>query len=607
MARREASAVPATLEPGAGAGIAVHDAELRELVRSPSLTGVDVAAGAREALATGRPVLDRPLTGGGRAWLASWYPLEAGMVGCVAVDVTEHDAAEARLLASRDRLEHAERLAGLGSWDWDARRNAWRWAEPLYGFAGLDPEAGPPDWEPWLASVAPENREAPREALRGALREGRPFDVLFRQRRPDASQRIVRSRGAPLHAADGTLLGIEGFAQDVTELQRAADHQRAVAALGQAALAGLPLPELTERATEIVAATLELDHVSVLEVVPAGDRLLLRAGLGWPPEQIGTREAEVGHESHAGYTLLAGEPVVVEDWAAERRFRQPSVLAGAGVRSGACVIVGDPRAPYGALAAHSLRPGAVGPEHVAFLRAVANVLDSAVARLRAEHEIAEQAAARGRLVAQALDAEDRTRRQISELLHDGPLQDLLALEQQLRRLESPSEHLGRARAGVARAIAGVREIMVDLHPVTPEGAGLESALGAVADQQARLGGFACEVSIEAEAGGVRDDLVLVLARELLVNAAKHADASHVRVGVRRTADAVLLEVADDGGGIPEGRLGAALREGHIGLASSIQRVEAVGGTLTLSPTPGGGTRAAVSLPVDDAGGAAPVP
>ena len=70
----------------------------------------------------------------------------------------------------------------------------------------------------------------------------------------------------------------------------------------------------------------------------------------------------------------------------------------------------------------------------------------------------------------------------------------------------------------------------------------------------------------------------------------------MRVSVQRTADAILLEVADDGAGIPDGRLGAALHEGHIGLASSIQRVEAVGGTLTLSP-PAGGLAAAVMLPV----------
>jgi signal transduction histidine kinase/PAS domain-containing protein len=597
--RPEASALVSTLEPGAPVGVAVHDDQLRELLRSPSLDDVGVEGGARQVLATGRALTGIELTGAGRAWVGSWYPLErAGrrLVATVAVDVTEHDAAEARLRASRGRLDRAQELAGLGSYAWDARRNAWTWSEELFRLAGLDPAGGPPDWEVWLATVAPEHRQAVREAVRAAIREGRPFDLHFRQRRPDASQRILRSRGGPVYGPGGGLNGIEGFAQDVTELKRAEDHQRAVAALGQAALGGLPLAELMERATEIVAATLELDHVSVFEVMPGGGRLVLRAGLGWPLEQIGTREAEVGRASHAGYTRLVGEPVVVEDWTREQRFRQPDVLAAAGVRSGASVVIGDPVAPYGTLAAHSVHAGAVGPEHVMFLQAVANVLDSAVTRLRAEEEIAKQAAARGRLVAQALDAEERTRREISELLHDGPLQDLLTLNQELLRLEDDGRHLDRARAGIARAIDALRELMVDLHPVAFEVAGLESALGAVADQQARQGDFTCELDIDPSAGGVRDDLVIALARELLTNAAKHAGASRVSVRVRRADGGILLEVADDGDGIPEGRLADALREGHIGLASSIQRVEAVGGTLTLSPVPGGGTSVAATLP-----------
>jgi len=489
-----ASAVLSTLAPGSAVGVAVHDDALHELLRSPSLAGVDVEAGVRRALETGLAETGVELTGGGRSWVGGWYPLEGGLVATVAIDVTEHEAAAARLYASRERLDRAQALAGLGSWAWDARRNAWTWSDELFRMAGLDPGSGAPDWEPWLATVAAEGREAVRAAFRAAV-HGEPFDVHFRQRRPDGTQRIVRSRGGPVHAADGTLIGIAGFAQDVTELKQAEDHQRAVAALGQAALAGLPVDDLGDRAAEVIA---------ILDA---------------------------------------------------------------------------------------------GPEHEAFHQAIANVLDSAGVRLRAEAEIAEQAAARGRLVAQALDAEDRTRREISELLHDGPLQDLLALNQALLRLDAPGEHLERARGGIGRAITSLREIMVDLHPVAFEVAGLESTLGAVVEQQARHGDFACEIQIDPAAGGLRDDLVIALVRELLINAAKHADASSVRVELRRTADAILLEVADDGAGIPEGRLPAALREGHIGLASSTQRVEAVGGTLTVSPAPGGGTAIAITLPV----------
>jgi two-component system NarL family sensor kinase len=95
---------------------------------------------------------------------------------------------------------------------------------------------------------------------------------------------------------------------------------------------------------------------------------------------------------------------------------------------------------------------------------------------------------------------------------------------------------------------------------------------------------------------VRDELILSLARELLVNAAKHAGATHVDVAVRRSGDRLVLEVADDGAGIPDGRLDAAVRDGHIGLASSRQRVEAVGGRLVVVTALGTGTRVTAMLP-----------
>jgi len=605
--RPEAAALFAALETGAPVAVAVYDETLKPLLVSPSLpAGLDgeLAAGAREVLSTRGSRAGVELAAEGRAWLASWYPLDrAGrrLAAAVLLDVTERDAAAAALRESRERLAAAQRLARLGSFAWDAVHDEWAWSEQLFRLAGLDPAAGPPDWEAWFASVAPDSRQRVRDATVEAIRDGRPFDVYFSQRRPDESQRTLRAKGNAIPGPDGRPVGIEGFAQDVTELHRAEAQQRAVAALGQAALGGLPVGELMERATEIVAATLELDHVSVLELEPGGERLVLRAGLGWPAEQIGTREAEVGRASHAGYTMLAGEAVVIEDWLTEDRFTQPAILAAAGVRSGACVIIGEPGTTYGTLAAHSRHPGRVAAGHVAFLGAVANVLASAVGRLRAEAEIAEQAAARGRLVAQALDAEDRTRRGISEMLHDGPLQDLLALNQELLRLEAPGElperHLTRAQTGITRAIRRLREVMVDLHPVAFDVGGLESALGVVAHQLARQGRFACDVEVQPDAGGHRDELVIALARELLTNAARHAAATRVHVVVRHSGEAVVLEIADDGAGIPEGRLRTALTEGHIGIASSLQRVEAVGGTLRIGPGPDGGTTAVAVLPL----------
>ena len=69
------------------------------------------------------------------------------------------------------------------------------------------------------------------------------------------------------------------------------------------------------------------------------------------------------------------------------------------------------------------------------------------------------------------------------------------------------------------------------------------------------------------------------------------------MSVDRDGDMVRLEVADDGVGIPAGRQEAALREGHIGLASTIQRMQAIGGDGEVSSPGGKGTVVRASIPI----------
>ena len=559
-----AAALVDGLEVGALLRLAVFDRDLRCVAISPSLLGPPDALGrpAAEVLpAAVAPALVDALEAvrDGPADMRYFDALrppdarepvfrigavrvrdgDAPLVAVLGADITDRVRAVEQVRVNRERLEMAERLGDLGAWTWwPDEDDRWSWSEQLFELAGFSGQARPPTFAAWVGLVEPEDRPQVI-ASRGQSLRGEPSEGTVRQRGRDGKLRTLRVISVP-STVDGRVERVDGVVQDITAAARTAAQQRVIAELGRAALERLDVAELMDRTTAAVAETLDLRDVSL---VPAP---------GPPPDGAVT------------------------------------------------AVVPGPEAPWGVLAVRVPAPRTLSEEDLAFLAAVGHVLGGAMARLRLEAELARQAEGRGRLLAEALDAEDRTRREISETLHDGPLQDLLALNQSLARFEPEGErstlHLGRAQAGLREAITGLRDVMLELHPVLLDVGGLDSALPAVAAQQGRLGGFAADVRIEPEARGVRDELVVSLVRELLVNAAKHARAARVGVAVRRFGADLVLEVADDGVGIPEGRLVSAVRDGHIGLASSRQRVEAAGGRFDVISTAGAGTRVTAVLP-----------
>jgi two-component system NarL family sensor kinase len=216
---------------------------------------------------------------------------------------------------------------------------------------------------------------------------------------------------------------------------------------------------------------------------------------------------------------------------------------------------------------------------------------------RREERIEQLAADRGRLVAEALDAEDRERRRLAEALHDEAIQNLLAARQDLKEAERRPGAIEYARRGIDSSLTQLRAAVFDLHPYVLERAGLAAAVQAVAAQQERIGGFEARVRVDPEAAGIHDQLMLSVARELLNNVAKHAAARRVSVAVCRQEDRIVLDVRDNGRGIDQTAVAGAVAAGHIGLASCAGRVDAVGGRLEISQNGMGGTRVRVEAPV----------
>lgn len=125
-------------------------------------------------------------------------------------------------------LELAEQMAGIGTWSWDLATNRTIWSDEVYKIHGLEPESLAPDVEGVLASYHPEDAQALAHCIKRAVSEGADYKLEARIIRPDRSTRYVMARGACRCAADGSVTGLFGTLQDVTEYVQAAKFTRTV-------------------------------------------------------------------------------------------------------------------------------------------------------------------------------------------------------------------------------------------------------------------------------------------------------------------------------------------------------------------------------------------
>ncbi len=182
---------------------------------------------------------------------------------------------------------------------------------------------------------------------------------------------------------------IGGMALDVSRQKRLEDElrvrarqQAVVAELGQLALTEGDFETLLQRVVDAVAQTLGSDFAGVLEIQPDGETLVMKAGWGWDLSRPHALKIDV--RSHAGLTLLGGEPVIVEDLGMDPRIAASPLLTEAGIVSGITVLVPTHERPYGVLGAHTRTRRAFSRNDANFLKSVAIVLADAIDRREKE-------------------------------------------------------------------------------------------------------------------------------------------------------------------------------------------------------------------------------
>jgi signal transduction histidine kinase len=225
------------------------------------------------------------------------------------------------------------------------------------------------------------------------------------------------------------------------------------------------------------------------------------------------------------------------------------------------------------------------------------------ANRRLEASMAENADLHAQLVAQARAAgivEERQR--LAGEIHDTLAQGLTGIVAQLEAAEHTrhrpgewSRHVGQARALARANLTEARRSVRALRPEQLEDASLPEAIGTLARTWSDQTAVAADLDTTGDpvrADANTEAAVFRVAQEALSNVAKHAGASRVQLTLTYVGDTMLLDVADNGVGFDP----AARTDGY-GLVGMQQRLDRVGGRLTVESGRGSGTTVNAAVPV----------
>lgn len=148
------------------------------------------------------------------------YPSADGLT-IHSLDITERKRTEQDLLQHHRTLSQAQKVAHIGSWDWDIVANQVTWSAELYRIYGVVPEHHAATFEAYLGLVHSQDRQRVRHLIEQALRDHQPFEFQERIVRADGSVRTLLSRGAVDLDEAGRPVHMVGACQDITVRHRA--------------------------------------------------------------------------------------------------------------------------------------------------------------------------------------------------------------------------------------------------------------------------------------------------------------------------------------------------------------------------------------------------
>ena len=264
----------------------------------------------------------------------------------------------------------------------------------------------------------------------------------------------------------------------------------------------------------------------------------------------------------------------------------------------ALVLVGHARDPFTAL-------------DDSFLLALGHQVGAALENADLYRRLEARTVELARLSARMIEQHEEERRRLSRELHDETAQVFSAVKMELGVLRQRVEPAQAARldqvlALIDTGIGSIRSVTNDLRPSLLDDLGLIPALRSLVADFSERSGIRTGLAVPSSLPPLSREAELALFRalqEALSNVLRHANARTVDIGISIEAAGVLLQVSDDGQGLPAGMAPEAFElQGHMGLAGMRERITALGGTVRLRARAEPGALLEVLVPAADSTG-----
>jgi signal transduction histidine kinase len=374
-----------------------------------------------------------------------------------------------------------------------------------------------------------------------------------------------------------------------TEIERLAGEQAALRRVATLVARGADTGEVFAAVAREVSEVMHLPIAAVQRYEDDGETMTVIAAWSDRPHpfQPGTRWPFHG-SALAGRVRETGRAGRVEDYSRRRgAFAAKAREVGLYSVAGAPIIVDG--AVWG-LATIASTDGPLPDRAEDRLAEFTELLGTAIANTQTRAELS---ASRARIVAAA----DETRRRLERDLHDGIQQRLVTLALKARTIETmtpqPADkirgELSLLADGLGTVLDELREVSHGIHPAILSEAGLGPALEALARRSAVP--VELDLNLGPRLGEHVEAAGYYIASEAITNVAKHAQASVIDMRADGCDGTLTLSISDDGIGGADPSRGS----GIIGLKD---RVEALGGTISVLSPPGHGTALHVQLPAD---------